>query len=67
MSAVVKKSEVRLTQELSSPSAACSVAAGAQARIVAEGPTEALIEVACTCGRKIRVRCTYARPAGPPG
>ena len=59
MSAVVKKSQVRLTE---GPPAGGPVAAGGpQARLIEAGETEAQIEVICTCGRKVRVRCTYAR------
>jgi cytochrome c5 len=63
VSAVVKKSEVRLTQEPAPDSASAGVPAVAKARIVAQTETEAVVEVTCDCGRKIRLRCTYPRAA----
>ena len=64
MPSVLKKSQVRLASEPAPDGAGPAPAAGgAQVRILAEGETESMIEVTCSCGRKIQVRCAYARAA----
>jgi len=63
VSAVLKRNEVRLTQD-PAPGSAPASAGSPQARIVAQTDCEAVVEVTCDCGRKVRLRCTYPRPAG---
>jgi hypothetical protein len=63
VSGVLKKSEVWLAPESAGDAPATARSGGAQARIVAQSDTEAVIEVTCPCGRKTRLRCAYARPA----
>ena len=69
VSGVLKKSEVWLAPDSAgdAPASPSSRAGGAQARIVAQSDTEAIIELTCPCGRKTRLRCAYARPAGRTG
>jgi len=59
---VLKKHEIRLSQNASPPAAPPphgQVPAGTQVRIVEQTDAHAVLEVACSCGRKTRIRCKY--------
>ena len=74
--AVLKKRNIHLAPPAGAgrapaPQAAASPSAGCHtpvARIVRQTPTEAMLEVVCSCGRKTLLRCQYAQnPAAPIG
>ena len=41
-----------------------SAAAGVTARLLQQAGGEAIVEIVCTCGSVIHLRCTLAAPAG---
>jgi hypothetical protein len=57
MTGVLKGSQVRLAGRRPAGGAACQ---GVTARIVEQSADQAVIEVLCTCGNVIRLRCACA-------
>ncbi len=70
VSPVVKKNKVKMagTRDLSvsSPQEAQGApgSGGANARILQQTDTEAVIEVLCDCGRQIHLHCNYVSHGG---
>jgi hypothetical protein len=69
MTGVLKGSQVRLTgrRPVGEPAAASGAAGaaacqGVTARIVEQSADQAVVEVLCTCGNVIRLRCACAAP-----
>jgi hypothetical protein len=67
MTGVLKGSQVRLAGprpagEVAAAAAAKAGCQGVTARIVEQSADQAVVEVLCTCGNVIRLRCACAAP-----
>ena len=66
--AVLKKTEVKLTESVHLGSASAGQGPAAhppQARIIEQNDTNAVVEVVCGCGRKILLLCDCTAQGGP--
>ena len=57
---VLKKREIRLGQPRTIGTESDAPAQAPQARIAQQNDTGATLEVVCSCGRRMQLRCDYA-------